>query len=299
MDRLVVYLNGVRGLSVVDALIDAGNCIVLTVVPANGGNEVAERCRQHGLEVLSAADINAQEIIASIRGREPRLGIIAGYSQIFRAPLIDLPELGTINLHAGRLPQYRGGSPLNWQILNGETEAGISVIRVDSSIDGGPILAERRLTIGPDDDIAILHDRANEVFPVMVCDVVAGLDRGRAPAQAQDEAKAVYWHQRNEEDGWIDWQTMDAVEIHNLVRAITRPYPGAFTYRGVRRIRIWRTRLPQRIIRGVPGRVCYIEKVGPYLMCRDRAILLEDYTIEGENKSRLHTGERLSREGFA
>ena len=278
MKGIVLFMNGKRGLVTADALLSAGHEICCACIPdqCSSADEITARFAGGGTSIERQSRVNEPEFIAQLAAMAPRLGIIAGFSTIFRKPLIETPELGTINLHAGRLPEYRGGSPLNWQIINGETSVGISVIRVDEGIDTGAVLAEADIEVRPDDDIADLHAKANERFPELTVQVVSGLDTGGLEGRVQDAGAARYWHQRAQGDGEIDWTAMTASQVHDLVRGITRPYPGAFTRIGDDIVRIFRTELPETDICGVPGRVCWIGGRGPFVVCRDRAVLIAD-----------------------
>ena len=290
MRGIHVFLNAERGLAVVRSLVDAGHGIDAVHVPPGRLAALAQACSP-GLAVEAVAEVNDPAFVAGLAARRPELLLIAGYSQIFKDPLLAVARLGAINLHGGLLPQYRGGSPLNWQIINGETTAGVSVIRADRGIDTGPVLAEGMVAIGPDDTIGDLHDRANALFPGLVLEALAGLERGER-GRLQDEAEAVYWHQRNDDDGRIDWAGMTACQVHDLVRAVTRPYPGAFCWLEGHRLRIFRTSLPPLTVRGVPGRICHLQGLGPLVVCRDRALLVEDYA--GAEGRALRHGQRLS-----
>jgi methionyl-tRNA formyltransferase len=143
-----------------------------------------------GLDVVCAGDVNAGEFVADLTALTPRLSMILGYPKIFRKSLIESPELGTINLHAGPLPQYRGGSPLNWQILNGEEMAGISIIQIDEGIDTGPVLAEAKFPIGPDDAISDAHDNVNKRFPELLLDVLSQIEAGKLSPRPQQKTGA-------------------------------------------------------------------------------------------------------------
>jgi len=294
MDHIHVFLNAERGLAVLQALAAAGHGIDGLHVPRAVASKPAliEGARVVGASLEPADDVNTPEFVASCRTRRARLAVVAGFSTIFKAPLLAAPELGTINCHAGRLPQYRGGSPLNWQIINGEAAAGISVVRMDGGIDSGDVLAEDSIPITADDDIATMHDKANARFPELVCDVVRRFDRGDTSGRKQDHAAAVYWHQRNDGDGHIDWR-LSARQVHDQVRALTAPYPGAFAYLGDRRVRILKTALDALHVRGVPGRIVHIQGQGPLVVCGDRALRLVSWTFEDGGPSRLATGERL------
>jgi methionyl-tRNA formyltransferase len=298
MDKIHLFLNGERGIAVAEGLLQAGHGIAMAYVltQITGSPEIVKRLAAIGLSTEETNDVNETGFVKRLTKSCPRLLIVSGFPQIFRKPLLSTAELGAINLHAGRLPMYRGGSPLNWQIINGETEAGISILKMGQNIDTGEILAEARFPIGSNDCISDLQERANKAFPDLVNDVVPQLENGTVKARPQDDDQAMYWHQRNDEDGLIDWNRMSAGEIDRLVRAVTRPYPGAFTHWRKQTVRIYAVEPSGQIIRGVPGRVCYVQGEGPYVVCADHALLLRDYVIESKPEEKLPSGAHLGTE---
>ncbi len=295
IDGLVFFFNGDRGRAVLGEVIRAGHGVQQVYVPRCRvrTDRTAECCRRLGVRMATTGNVNAPEFVSELISINPRLLVIAGYSTVFRRSLLDAAKLGAINLHAGRLPEYRGGSPLNWQIINGEPEAGICVIQADEGIDTGDVLAETSIPIAPDDTITDLHRRANELFPTLVLDVLTALDAGDVARRVQDESRAGYWHQRNDGDGRIRWSTSTARQVRDLVRAVTRPYPGAFFEHDGRRIRVWRTGSADFGLRGVPGRVCYMRGQGPYVICTDGAVLLQEVTDDAGSPVRLDRGIHL------
>lgn len=295
MSGLHLFLNGDRGLAVCRGVVEAGRAIAAVHVPARlaASPALAGPLAALGLTPSGVAEVNDPGFVAALAAARPDILVVAGFSSIFRQPLLATARLGVLNLHAGRLPAYRGGSPLNWQILNGEREAGLSVIRMDGGIDTGPVLAAGSLPIGPDDTIADLHAAANDAFPPLVLAAIARMERGET-GDVQDEAAAAYWHQRNDGDGRLFWDRLDAARAHAFVRALTRPYPGAFCFLDGRELRILTTRLePGPPIRGVPGRIVHLQGRGPFVVCRDRALLLTDWRLAGEERGRLPHGGHL------
>lgn len=294
MDGLFIFLNGERGARVVEELARAGHEIKALVVPANKAGVVESVASQWKLDVRGVDNVNANEFCQWFAEQSPKLTIVAGFSTILKKPVIDIPEHGTINLHAGRLPQYRGGSPLNWQIIAGESQAGISVIQIDSGIDTGAILAETLLPINMNDTIGTMHEKANIAFPGLVLDVVNKIDCGDMVPKKQDEAKAYYWHQRQDEDGYLKPEIMGVDEADRFIRGLSHPYPGAFAFAEGRKIRLTKASIADMKIRGTAGRVCFIQGQGPYLICRDGALLLEEYNFENNAESRLLHGNYLT-----
>jgi methionyl-tRNA formyltransferase len=235
-------------------------------------------------------DVNAPEFIESQLGSS--LFVVAGFSTIFSPGLLNQPTYGTLNLHAGKLPGYRGGSPLNWQIIQGEPELGLSVIRMDERIDCGNVMAQEIFKISLTDTINNAHERADKIFPVLTIEAINRLEAGDS-GTAQDEDKACYWHQRSDADGIIDWQNTTAREVSNFVRAITRPYPGAHTSCNGKKLRIYSVSGDVPVIRGMPGRVLYIQKQGPYVICQDKALLLTDFKCEDDTDFNIPHGAHL------
>ncbi len=149
------------------------------------------------------------------------------------------------------------------------------------------------MDIGDDDTIADLHTQVNQIFPKLVQEVISQIETNKLKTQKQDESFAQYWHQRNDRDGHINWSHSSAYEVHNLVRAITHPYSGAFTFWEGNEVRIFRTEIVKNIIKGVPGRVIWIQGHGPYVVCADRALLVKEYVINLDSNLNLTSGIHL------
>ncbi len=296
MKGIVVFFNGYRGANVIEKLVKSGHGISLAVVPS--AEKLAEyRNFSQTLKVplQHIANVNDDDFIKELSNNTPTLTVIAGYSTIFKGPLLSLAKNGTINLHAGALPKYRGGSPLNWQILNGEANAEINVLRVDQGIDTGPVLASASFPIGPRDTVVELHDMANSLFPGLVVDVIEAMENGTLIERQQPNETEAYWHQRKDDDGEIHWRDLSAQAAYDMVRAITRPYPGAYSTIDGRRVRIFSASMPTEVISGVPGRVCFLQGKGPFVVCRDRAVHLIDYEFDDGSPVELRHGAYLGR----
>src|SRR5215471_7537065 len=145
--------------------------------------------------------------------------------------VIDVPRRGCVNLHGGLLPHYRGPHVMQWAIINGETETGVTLHYVDAGIDTGPVIAEARFPIEPEDDALIVRGKLREAGTRLLRTWWPAIADGTAPRAPQDESRAKYYPLRTPEDGRIDW-TAPAATIHNLVRALAPPWPGAFTTLG-------------------------------------------------------------------
>jgi methionyl-tRNA formyltransferase len=224
------------------------------------------------------------------------LFVLAGYNRILPPELVNLPRRGVINLHAGRLPQYRGCAPIPWQIIRGEQELGLSVLYADEGIDTGAILARETFYLGPEEGATEAEARAVAIFPEMLVRVLRGLEDGTLHPVPQDSSQAVYYTRRYPRDGLIDCRLQTAEEVHNLIRALRPPYPGAFAWCGKRKVVLHASRLLNEEIRGIPGHIPLRWAEGMILIARDRGLLVTQLR-EGEQivpaGERLRVGDRL------
>ena len=294
----VVYLgNNDRGVRCLEALLASGHDVAGVVAHPDPPEKpwyasVKETALAAGIPVIQPAKVSTEA--DTIRRWEPELLVLVGYTQIIRRKLLDAAPRGAINLHGGKLPEYRGASTLNWMILGGETDGGVSIIQVDEGVDTGDILAEERFPIGPDDTIAEVLARSLEIFPPMLLRVLEGLETGSLVPRKQDPSAGRTWPKRRPEDGLVSWTDMTAPELHNMVRALTRPYPGAFFHFKGRKVFVWHSRVPRRQLQGTPGRV--LEKSGDeYLVaCRKGTAAVNDLTDESGRPVTLEVGVSLA-----
>ena len=231
--RAVVFAYhdvGVRGLSVLLAL---GVDIRLVVTHVDDPDEniwfssVAELAALNDIAVITPADPNATDVLEQVRACQPDILFSFYYRHMLGAELLAVPAIGAYNLHGSLLPKYRGRVPINWAVLHGETETGASLHRMEIKPDAGALVDQQAVAILP-------NDTAHTVFRKVVCATeqlllrcVPSLLEGRAQETALDLSTGSYFGGRRPEDGRIDWRKT-ASEIHNLIRAVAPPYPGAF-----------------------------------------------------------------------
>lgn len=202
------------------------------------GVNIFEALKGHEVIAIPDRDVNDPDFVYFMKDYYPDLFIVGGYSRIFKKPLLDVPRLGTWNCHAGPVPEYRGGSPLNWQIIDGKDKIGLSVLRMDEGIDTGPVLQTATFDLPRDKTIKDAHDMADKVFPMMILDLLGKQIRdGEVMGLRQPESSA-YRKQRNDAMGEIDWN-WTAERLENFVRALTHPYPGAWFMRHGKKMRVW------------------------------------------------------------
>ncbi|MCK4546032.1 MAG: methionyl-tRNA formyltransferase [Candidatus Eisenbacteria sp.] len=196
-----------------------------------------------------------EEFLATFRGWNVDLGVVVGYLSILRPSLLEIPRRGFINIHAGLLPRYRGRAPLAWAIMNGDKEAGLSIHVIDEGVDSGPVIAQRKYAIGENETSGELYQRIQLDIPGLVMEVVDRMEAGPVEGTPQDEERAMCFPLVTPAHARIDW-ARPAARIHDQVRALSRPYPGAWTlYRG-RKLTVWRTScLPSELPDCFPGTV--------------------------------------------
>lgn len=290
---IALFVNGDRGIAVGKALTAAGiqpRCLVWH------GSKIHDPHKSVGLphtttclHMKDRSDQGWDAVSALLRSIDVDVGLVSGFSYILPTRVLEIPRHGFLNLHAGAVPGYRGGSPLNWQIANGETHAGLSILRMTSGIDDGPVVDSAVLPIDWMTTISDLHRQANEAFPMMVLRTLLDLERSLANALPQDEQDARYWHQRSDLDARFDPRLIRAAELDKLVRASTRPYPGAWALVGNQQFRIFAARPSDVSFCGTPGRVVKLGEGRPVLVMSDGALEILDYRL-GDSQVGLRNG---------
>lgn len=159
----------------------------------------------------------------------PELSIVCSYSLILAEDIFNIPKKGTFNVHAGLLPEYRGANVLNWVIINGEKETGVTIHRITKGVDEGPIVARKKVLIEEEDTALTLRERLKDATVALITESWKLLCMDHISTTPQDESKAKKWQRRKPEDGLIDWGR-PVEEIYNLIRALVAPWPGAYYY---------------------------------------------------------------------
>ena len=231
--RAVVFAYhdvGVRGLSVLLAL---GLDIQLLVTHVDDPDEniwfssVAKLAALNDIPVITPSDPNTAEVLEQVRACQPDVLFSFYYRQLLGAELLAMPANGAYNLHGSLLPKYRGRVPVNWAVLHGETETGASLHRMDIKPDAGALVDQQAVAILPNDTAQAVFQKVACATEQLLLRCVPLLLEGSARETELDLSAGSYFGGRRPEDGRIDWQ-QTAGEIHNLIRAVAPPYPGAF-----------------------------------------------------------------------
>lgn len=203
---------------------------------------VAEVAASYGIPVLAPDDPNAPEVLARIRALAPDFLFSFYYRRMLGPALLALPTRGALNMHGSLLPKYRGRAPVNWAVLHGERETGATLHHMAAKPDSGDIVAQCTVPVLPDDTAREVFDKVTVAAEMALDRVMPTLLAGTAPRLPVDLASGSYHGGRTPEDGRIDW-SRPAAQIHNLVRAVAPPYPGALTSIAGHPARVLQTRV--------------------------------------------------------
>ena len=268
--RILFAGNKERGINCLSAAINKYDIVgIIANPPSNEStqtNSFVEFSKTQKIPLFQPENANDPKFLDSIKKLNPELIVLAGYGQIVKKDFISSAKLGCINLHAGKLPEYRGSSPINWALINGEKEFTISIIQIDEGVDTGDILAEKSFQISINDTVKELHEKTNEAFPKLLISVIEKIKQGTLNPKKQNESKSSYYPLRFPDDGLILWDIYTAEEIHNRIRALIDPYPGAFTFFKGHKLKLLKSELTSRPFYGEPGRI-YRKTKDKILIC--------------------------------
>jgi methionyl-tRNA formyltransferase len=233
---------------------------------------VADAAREHGLSAVMPDDANGAELAARVAQLQPDFIFSFYYRSMLGAPLLRSARRGALNIHGSLLPKYRGRAPVNWAILNGERETGATLHYMVERADAGDIVDQLAVPILEDDDARQVFGKVTAAAEIVLARSLPGLIAGDAPRRPQLIEPGQYFGRRTSEDGRIDWE-QPAVRIHNLVRAVAPPFPGAFTDIDGHRWWIHRTRVESRITSPPERARLFGAQGGCYAACRDGGVL--------------------------
>jgi len=203
---------------------------------------VAQTASEYAIPAIAPLEVNVATVTSKIATLRPDFLFSFYYRQMIKPALLMVPTSGALNMHGSLLPKYRGRAPVNWAVLHGERETGATLHYMTEKPDNGDIVAQRAVPILPDDTAREVFDKVTLAAEIALDSVMPALLAGTAPRMPQDASRASYFGGRKPADGVIDW-SKDAATIHNLVRAVAPPYPGAMTHVAGRPARVLRSRV--------------------------------------------------------
>jgi len=273
--KVVVLAYHTIGCTGIRALLAQGFDIQAVFTHEDDPNEniwfesVAELAAANDLPVYAPEDINHPLWVERIRKMEPDIIFSFYYRNMVGKEILDLPPAGCLNLHGSLLPRYRGRCPVNWVLVHGEKETGVTLHYMTPRPDDGDIVGQKRVPIDDNDTALSLHKKLATAAGDLLYDLLPKIRENRAERIPQEKSSASYFGGRRPDDGEIDWR-QDAASVRNLVRAVTRPYPGAFSYLGNRKYIFWQVRTAETLRSAPPGTVLSTNPLT--IACADRSI---------------------------
>jgi methionyl-tRNA formyltransferase len=252
---------------------------------------VKEVAQTHGVPVYQPDKMKSPEFLNLVEEHRPALIVVVAFGRILPGALLSIPMHGAVNVHASLLPYYRGGAPIAWAILKGETETGVTTMQMDEGMDTGPILLQTKTEIRPEETAGSLSDRLSRLGAELLLETLDRLSEGSLQPTPQDSTRASYAPLLKKEDGRIDW-TKSAVEIERQIRAMD-PWPGAYTfYRGA----LWRLWSAEAIESGSgdrgPGEIIRAERSGLEVWTGKGYIRIT--FLQPENRRKMSAAEFLA-----
>jgi len=289
VSRAVVFAYHNVGVRCLSVLLAHGVDVALVVTHQDNPREniwfesVAQLAALHGIPVITPDNPNMPEVVEHIRALQPDFFFSFYYREMLKKALLDIPKQGALNMHGSLLPKYRGRVPVNWAIIRGETETGSTLHYMTEKPDNGDIVAQQAVPILPDDTALQVFQKVTVAAEMALNGVLPALLIGKAQAVKQDLSQGAYFGGRKAEDGVIDW-SRSARDIHNLVRAVAPPYPGATTLLSGRTMRILQTLMTKCPASGAPASF-YVKKDKCYAICGLGVLQVVRFELDGKEMS--------------
>ncbi len=244
---------------------------------------VKQYALEKGLKVFQPEKASAPEFVAELAELKLDLIVVIAYGQILRENILSLPKHFCMNIHASLLPRYRGAAPINWAIINGDKESGVTTMKMDKGLDTGDILLMKKVAIEKDDTAQHLHDKLSEAGGALALETIDQLEESRLKFIPQNDAESTYASKLKKEDGLLHWD-QEAETIRNRVRGL-EPWPGAYGFLKGKRLRFCKVETGSGTPNDVPGEVMRVSDYGIEIgTLKDRIIVTE---IQPEGKKKM------------
>jgi methionyl-tRNA formyltransferase len=305
----VIFVGAVHeAVPALSALLDSGAEVAEVVTlpqersaSTSGFVDLEPLAGAHGIPVRYCANINSAESVRRVRQLRPDLMVVTGWTRLLSAELLSVPPRGVIGFHASLLPRYRGRAPVNWAILRGDAVTGNTMMYLNAGTDTGDIIDQQAVPITPDDTCATVYARVGEAGAEMLRRHLPALLDGTAPRRPQGPGDGPPLPKRTPEMGITDWDR-PARSVHDWIRALTSPYPGAFTFIAGRKLMLWASAVDGPCPGRAPGEVLGWAEDGIRVAAADGAVVVTSASDAGEapgaasawaSRSGLRPGDRF------
>lgn len=274
-----------------DALVEAGHEILAVVTqpdkPKGRSGQmqfppVKECALRHGLTVLQPVKIKTPEWVDKLRELKADVFVVAAFGQILSKEILDMPKYGCVNIHASLLPKYRGAAPINWAIINGEKETGVTIMQMNEGVDTGDMLSHVVVPIAPKETAESLFDKLAKAGAELIVETLPKLEAGEIIPVPQDESQSSHVKMMNKSLGKIDWN-QDAVVIERLVRGLNS-WPSAYTYYQGKSVKLWDCDVVEAAAKAVPGTIIAVAKDSFDVATGNGALRVLELQLEGKKR---------------
>lgn len=286
-----------------EALYKQGHNILLVVTqkdrPRGRGKKllptpVKKKALELNLDIYQPESVNSKESIKKISGLNPDCIVVIAYGQILKRDILDIPKYGCLNIHASLLPKYRGAAPINWAIIEGEKETGITIMEMDEGLDTGDILKYKAIPIKDADDSQSIHDKLSVLGSQLIVETLEDIKNNKIEKIPQDENLATYAPMLSKKTGKIDWNNKGE-KIINTIRGL-KPWPSAYIIYKGQNVKVHEAKSVEKFIEGENGVVVKVSQEGIFVNCSDSCIVIEVLQFPGKKK--LHVSEYLKGNDF-
>lgn len=286
-----------------EAIIEAGHevCVVVTQPDKPKGRSkelipspVKQCAMNYGIPVLTPEKIKAEESVKELSRYPADIGVVAAFGQILSEEILSMPTFGCINIHASLLPKYRGAAPIQWSIIDGEAETGVTIMQMDKGLDTGDILFQKKVPISPEETGESLFDKLADTGASLVVEALERIEKGEVSPIKQEEEKSSYAKMLKKETGRIDFNK-SALELERLVRGLY-PWPSAYTFYQGKQLKIFGSEADPSM-EGEPGRIKQVTKDAVYVGTKEGCLVIKELQLEG--KKRMSAKEFLLGKSFA
>lgn len=246
---------------------------------------------RHGIPVFQPVKIKEPEAVAELEKYQADLFVVAAFGQLLSEEILNMPEYGCINIHASLLPAYRGAAPIQWAVLNGEKESGVTIMQMDKGLDTGDMLLKRSVELSPKETGDSLHDKLMHLGAELIVEALPKLEKGELVPEKQKDELSSYAKKLTKAMGQIDW-SKDAVSLERWIRGLNS-WPSAYTFFGGKTLKIWEARVAEEngAQKAEPGQVVSVSREGFTVACGQGALQILSLQLEG--KKRVLTREFL------
>ena len=274
---------------ILEELVSMGHTCLMAVTqpdkPKGRGHEmqfppVKEAALARNIEVMQPDNVSDPDCVERLRGLNAEVFVVAAYGQLLSEEVLALPKYGCVNVHASLLPKYRGASPIQWAVINGDEVSGVTTMLMAKGLDTGDIIMKKEVPLSPDETGGSLFDKLSREGAILAVKTLNALEKGTATFEKQDDSLSSYTGKIDKKFGKVDW-SKDAESLERLIRGLD-PWPGTYTRIGDKSLKIWKASVVAGNEGAGPGEVIYKDKKTLKIQCGKDALEIHRLQLEGK-----------------